>query len=402
MTEKTIKDLASTFHVWDPELQANPYPALERLRLQCPVAHSEMFGGYWLLTRYSDIRTILSDASLWSSSVPALPAPPMEHSLNYIPVGVDPPAHTAYRRILGPIFSPARVEALEPEFRSRMRGYIQDIRASDGPVDFLKVLAVPFPCYTILRTFGLPEEDFDLLFDFKVKLFDEQYSPDPEVTRRFAEVTTPVIRDYFGRQIEERRGPGAPDDALTAIVNAKFNGERDLTHDEIVSIATLVLSAGLDTVTAELAFFMDFFARNPDRWQEIIDHPQRIPGAVEELLRVNSIVTLHRHATRDTEVNGHAFTAGEFVQLSLPAAAFDPQEFPDPHTVDFQRTPNRHLTFGGGPHRCFGSNLARAELRIALEELSQAFSSVSYPAGYVPPRNFGLVMNMLDQQLLFS
>ena len=402
MAEKTIEELASGFHIWDPDIQANPYPALERLQSECPMARSEMFGGYWLLTKYADIREVLSDASLWSSSVPALPRPPMERSLNYIPVGVDPPEHTAYRRVLGPVFGPARVARLEPDFRARVRGYIEEIKTTSGPVDFLEVFAIPYPCFTILRTFGLPDEDFDLLFDFKVKLFDEQYSPDPEVTKHFADVTTPVITRYFAKQIERRRGPDAPDDALTGIVNAKFNGERELTDDEIVSIATLILSAGLDTVTAELAFFMDYFAKNPDRWQELIDHPDRIPGAVEELLRINSIVSLHRHATRDTEINGRTFSAGDFVQLSLPASSFDADQFPDPHTVDFERTPNRHMACGGGPHRCFGSNLARTELVIALEELTKTFSSVSYPEGYTAPRNFGLVMNILDQRLVFA
>jgi cytochrome P450 len=400
MTQKSIEEIASTFHVWDPEIAENPYPLLDRFQSECPIAHSDMFGGYWLVTKYADIREVLSDASLWSSSVPALPKPPMEESLNSIPVGVDPPAHTAYRRVLGPIFGPARVNGLESELRVRAKQLIADMKATDGPIDFMKAFAIPLPVITILRTFGLPEEDLELLLEFKRLMLDEQYSPDPEVCQHFVDVTTPVITDYFVKQIERRRRPDAPDDALTAIVKAKYNGERDLTVKEIVSIATLILSAGLDTVTAELCVFIAYLVENPDRWQELIDHPDRISGAVEELLRVNSIVTLHRHATADTTVGGHPMKNGEFVQLSLPAAAFDPAEFPDPHTVDFQRSPNRHMAFGGGPHRCFGSNLARLELQIALEELTAAFPKLAYPAGFTPPRNFGLIINVLDLQLV--
>jgi cytochrome P450 len=398
---QTVEDFAKSFHLWDPELSENPYPALERLQSGCPVAHSEMFGGYWIVTKYSDIRDVVSNTGLWSSLVAALPAPPNNlDPINNIPVGIDPPEHTAYRRVLGPVFSPTRVAAHADELRSRARDLIADMKAHDGPIDFLKEFAIPFPVITILHTCGLPEDDLDLLLGFKQKLFDDQYHPDPEVRQQFVDVTRPIIYDYFEKQIERRRGPDAPDDALTAIVRSKYNDERDLTLEEIVSIATLLLSAGLDTVTATLSSFITWFIEHPERWQEIIDHPERIPGAVEELLRIRSIVTLHRHATADTMIGSQAIKAGEFVQLSLPAAGFDPDEFPNPHTVDFQRAPNRHMAFGGGPHRCFGSNLARAELKIALEELSAAFSSLSYPDGYKPSKNWGLIMNILDLQVV--
>jgi cytochrome P450 len=399
-----IHELARNFTIYDPKLAENPYPTLERLRTECPVAHAGSFGGYWIVTKYADIRQVVSDARLFSSTTPALPEPSFEvpGGLNSIPVAIDPPEHTAYRHLLAPIFGPGRVASLEPGLRDFARSLIAGLKAGDGPFDFLKGFAVPFPALTILRTLGLPETDLDMLVEFKDKLLTDQFDPDPAVREHFVDYWMPKMVDYLTAQIERRRGDNPPDDALSAIVHSSFNGERPLEDMEMVRIISILISAGLDTVTSELGMLLSWFAEHPDRWQEIIDHPERIPSAVEELLRIHAIVTLHRRAMGDTEVGGQPIKQGEMVQLSLPASAFDEEQFPHAKAVDFARTPNRHMTFGGGPHRCFGSHLARLELKIALEELSAAFPKLAYAPGTSVKKNFGVVMNVLELQLVAS
>ncbi|MFE5708979.1 cytochrome P450 [Rhodococcus koreensis] len=393
-----IDQISAVFNVFAPELQDDPFPVLHRLRTERPIAHSEIFGGYWILSKYEHIRDVLSNPGVFSSTKPTIPMPPVDITINSIPVQMDAPDHTEYRRILGPLFSPARVAALEETLRASARALIEKMLETPDEIDFLKDFAIPLPCLAILHLLGLPEEDLDLLIEMKNDMLTDQFSPDSAVRQAFVDNRIPEIVAYFTKHIDARRDPStAPDDFITRIVHAKFADERELTVMEMVNMISLLISAGLDTTTAQLSFFTTYFAENQDRWEELANHPERIPGAVEELLRHNAIVTLARLVTEDIEIGGQKFKAGEQVLLLLSAAAFDEEEFPDARTVDFERRPNRHMTFGGGPHRCLGSSLARLELRIALEELREAVPK--FELAGIPRRDFGLIMNTLELRL---
>jgi cytochrome P450 len=388
-----IEQLASTFHVFDPDYADDPEATLGRLRAECPVARSELFGGYWVLTRYADIKRALADPETFSSSSPIIPRLEAEEFLGSIPVTLDPPEHTGYRRILAPLFSPKRLAGLADEVRKLARSLIADMLGTAGPVDFMQGFAVPLPAATLLRTLGLPDGDLDLLLRYKDAMLTDQFSPDADVRRRYLERTVPEITAYFGRQIELRRErDNAPDDFFTGIVHARFRGERGLSDAEIVDIVAQHISAALDTSTSQLALHMAWFAEHQDRWRELIEHPSRIPGAVEELLRHHSIVTPGRILLRDTEVGGVPMRKGDMVALVLAGSAFDAEQFPDPHAVDFERAPNRHLTFGGGPHQCLGANLARLQLRVSLQELTTALPAFRLAGGTRPRRTPGIVM----------
>jgi cytochrome P450 len=257
----------------------------------------------------------------------------------------------------------------------------------------MRGFAIPLPAATLLKTLGLPDRDLDLLLHYKDVMLTDQFSPDEQARREFFDVKVPEITEYFCRQIELRRDrESAPDDFFTGIVHASFRGERALSVEEIVDIVAQHISAALDTTTSQLGLYMTWFAQAQDRWRELIEHPSRIPGAVEELLRQHSIVTPGRILLRDTEVGGVAMRKGDMVALVLAASAFDEDQFPDPHTVDFERRPNHHLTFGGGPHQCLGANLARMQLRMSLRELTAALPSFRLAAGTRPRRTSGIVM----------
>lgn len=394
-----IGEISRNFQVFDPEYANDPEATLGRLRTECPVARSELFGGYWVLTRHAHIKAALCDPATFSSTVPIIPRLEAEEFLGSIPVTLDPPEHTGYRRILAPLFSPKRLKAIEDGVRGLARELAASLAADPstegGPIDFIQRFAIPLPAATLLRTLGLPDGDLDLLLHYKDVMLTDQFSPDERVRREFFEVKVPEITDYFRRQIELRRDrESAPDDFFTGIVHADFRGERPLSVEEIVDIVAQHISAALDTTTSQLGLFMAWFAEHQDRWRELIEHPGRIPGAVEELLRHHSIVTPGRILLKDAEIGGVEMRKGDMVALVLAASAFDDDQFPDPHTVDFERSPNHHLTFGGGPHQCLGANLARMQLRVSLRELTAALPSFRLAAGTCPRRTPGIVMGL--------
>lgn len=400
-----IEQLAGAFHVFDPAHAQWPSPIMNRLLNECPVARSQVFeGGYWVVTKVDLCRRILTDPETFSSSAPIVPRLEGAEMLLSIPLTLDPPEHTAYRRLLGLVFTPSRIERLEPEVRELARSLATSMvdggPGSSNTVDFMKDFAIPYPAGTLLKVLGLPISDLDTLLHFKDLMTVNQFSPDEAVREDFKQVQIPKIRDYVVRQADLRRDPDiAPDGLFTALVHTELRGERPLTDDELVGIVTLLISAGLDTTTSHLCMHYAYLAQHQDRWRELIDHPERIPGAVDELLRFNSNVNPARLIMKDVEIGGVHMKAGEMVSVVLPATAFDPDEFPDPMTVDFERKPNRHLTFGGGPHTCLGNHLARFLLRIGMQELAAAMPGFRIAPGTTPTRHAGILMGMDNLEL---
>jgi cytochrome P450 len=401
VAETPIEQLAATFHVFDPAHAQWPSPIMNRLLNECPVAKSQVFeGGYYVVTKVEHARRILTDPETFSSSAPIVPRLEGSEMLRSIPLTLDPPEHTAYRRLLGLVFTPSRIERLEPEVRELARSLATKLVAGGGTVDFMKDFAIPYPAGTLLKVLGLPIEDLETLLHFTDLMTVNQFSPDEAVREDFKNVQIPKIRDYVVGQADLRRDPDtAPEGLFTALVHTQLRNERPLTDDELVGIVTLLISAGLDTTTSHLCMHFAYLAEHQDRWRELIEHPERIPGAVDELLRYNSNVNPARLIMKDTEVGGVAMKAGEMVSVVLPATAFDPDEFPDPMTIDFERKPNRHLTFGGGPHTCLGNHLARFLLRIGMQELIEAMPAFRIAPGTTPVRHAGILMGMDNLKL---
>jgi cytochrome P450 len=203
---------------------------------------------------------------------------------------------------------------------------------------------------------------------------------DQEPVRR---KTAQDIYEYFQTVIDERRGAPARPDLLGRIMDAELDGEK-LTDDEILDICFLFMIAGLDTVTDSLDCMFAFLAQEPDHRRQLVEHPEIIPSAIEELLRWESPVpAVARVATGDTEVGGCPIHAGEQVMLLLASANTDDGSHPGVDTVDLARDPNPHLAFGGGVHRCLGSHLARLELRVALREFHKRIPDYSLVEGTV-------------------
>jgi cytochrome P450 len=290
-----------------------------------------------------------------------------------IPLNVDPPQHSKYRKILDPLFAPKKMDEQEADISARVNHFI-DAFIDRGECNFSEEFAELFPSAVFLGLMGLDWDELDTFLRLRDGILrpekaDPNAGLDMDARRAVNRKTGEEIYEYFGRQLDVReRNP--TDDILTHFVTAEIDGER-LTREEILDICFLFLIAGLDTVSDSLTCFYAFLAQHPEHRREIVERPSVIPNAVEELLRWESPVPggVPRLATQDTELpNGVRIPQGAAVMVSYGAANIDPAEFPDGFEVRFDRDVNRHIAFGGGVHRCLGSHLARRELRITLRE----------------------------------
>jgi len=304
-----------------------------------------------------------------------------------IPLNVDPPMHSKYRKLLDPLFAPRRMDEQEEDITRRVNGFI-DAFIDRGECNFSEDFAELFPSSVFLGLMGLPEEQLRMFLRLRDGiLHPEKIDPDAmfDVEKRqvVMNATGQEIYEYFGALVDERRARPA-DDIISRFIASEIDGER-LSRNDILDICFLFLIAGLDTVSDSLTCFYAFLATHPEHRQQIVDHPEVIANAVEELLRWESPVPtgVPRVATQDTELpNGTQIPAGTAVAINYGAANVCPVTFGDPLEVRFDREVNPHIAFGGGVHRCLGSHLARRELRITLREWHRRIPDYSIKPGH--------------------
>jgi cytochrome P450 len=317
------------------------------------------WGGAWRVTRAEDIRYVLQHPDIFSSHNIAGFSRLIGQDWDLIPLEKDPPEHSKYRAVMNGVFAPAKINAMETGVRARAADLIEKFAGQDG-CEFVEAFARPFPVSIFMQLMGLPDEDTDKVNDWEYGLL---HSGDLEQRKLAAR----HFYDYLGDLIALRRREPA-NDLTTFCIQAQIDG-RPTTDEEIMGMCYLLVVAGLDTVAASLSLHFRHLALFPEDQQRLREDPSLIPSAVEELLRAYAIVTTNRWVTQDVEVGGQAMKAGDRVICSTPLACLDPAEFENPLTVDIERSPNRHVAFSYGPHRCIGSHLARRELIIAMEEM---------------------------------
>jgi cytochrome P450 len=298
-----------------------------------------------------------------------------------IPLSVDPPRHLKYRKVLDPIFAPRQMDAIEDDVTARVNHFIDQFEAR-GECHFTHEFAEQFPSAVFLGLMGLPWEELDTFLRLKDGIIRPgTIEMEPEERQQIQRDIGQELYAYFDAILDERlRAP--KDDILTRFNTAEIDGEK-LSREEILDICFLFFIAGLDTVTDSLTCFFAFLAQHDAHRRQIVETPEIIPSAVEELLRWETPVpNVPRMATTDgCPVAGHTIPQGSFVLVNVGAANVDPAEYDDPMDVRFDRDVNRHLAFGGGVHRCLGSHLARRELRVTLREWHRRIPEYSIKPG---------------------
>jgi cytochrome P450 len=347
-----------------PGTADDPHPTYARLRNECPVVTSDMGGfGVTMISRYEDVLAAFRSPERFTSAAGQLGLG--EQPL--LPLEVDPPIHSSYRRLLNPHFVPRQIELLEPEVR-RVVTELIDGFVDRGSCDIHADLATPLPSSIFMALMGLPTEDLDMFFQWRDNTIRPDVEPgDFEGAQRIRDETATAISDYFRAAIAERRSE--PDGSLLSeLVHGEVAG-RPLDEAELLGISHLLLLGGLDTVTATLDCMIDYLATHPEHRRELVDDPSLIPAAVEELLRfLTPVMVIPRTAAVDQQLCGVDIAAQAGVVLVVGAANTDEEVF-GPPGVDFHREQNKHLAFGAGHHLCLGAHLARLELRVTLEEL---------------------------------
>ena len=367
-----VSDWATDFDHADPTWAADPYPIWEELRESCPIAHSDRYGGMWLPTRHEDITRIAYDTDNFTSrSVVVTEGRPMMPAPQGIapPISSDPPFHHGARRLLLPAFAPAAVAELEPFTRAYCESLLDELEGEDV-VDAATEYAQHIPVRVIAEMLGFPPEDAD---QFMVFVHNALETVDVPVEQRIENFG--LLDAYLTTQIEDHI-EHPRDDLTSYLLDAEMDGE-PLNREHVGGTIALLLIAGIDTTWSAIGASLWHLARTPADRQRLVDEPELLPTAMEELLRAYAPVTMARLVKEDHDFEGCPMKADEWVLLPFPAANRDPEEFDRPDEVVIDREVNRHAAFGLGIHRCAGSNLARMELRVALEVWLEHFGTFS-------------------------
>ncbi len=292
----------------------------------------------------------------------------------------DGEPHRMFRRLLDPIFAPKRVTRVEADVRALANELIDEF-IGDDVVELHDAFCQPLPCKIFLSVLGLPQHDLAKLIAFKDGIIRNP-GRTTEERYRLAFEGGNRLRAYLHDVLDEReRMAELPEDLITGLIRAEVDGVR-LTREEIVDVIQLFVIAGLDTVTSSLSCLLAWLAEHPVEQRALVDDPSLLPRAIEELLRFESpVVGGERFATEDVDINGFVVHKGEGVHVLWGTANLDPAQFADPLQVDFDREANKHIAFANGPHRCLGSNLARLELRLALEEFHRRIPEYTLDPG---------------------
>jgi cytochrome P450 len=369
--DRVPPNLVTDFDVYEPSL-ATPVDVFQQrvaeLAAKGPVVYSPAYGGHWLVTGYKEVHQVLTDPKTFSSYPNNLVTP--ADFGKFIPLELDPPDHTAYRQVLQPLFSPQRMKKLSDDIRTVVNGLIDEF-APRGQAEFISEFAHELPARIFLALMDWPLEDAPLFTEATdVVLFGKPGGTQEESDQ--ARISAGLtVAGYFQKVIEDRRS-NPRDDATSTLINTEVelpDGTRLLEDQELILMFYLLLMGGLHTVQGSLAWAIMHLVDNPSQRESIITDPAVIPTAVEEILRIEAAVAAGRRATRDVELGGVSIAEGDQLLLMLCSANRDPDTFPHPNDFDINRSPNRHLSFGAGVHRCLGSHLGRIELTIALEEL---------------------------------
>jgi cytochrome P450 len=369
----TVEDEPLEFDPFGPTFFGDPTEVYRRLRNEAPVYFSEKYG-FWALSRWDDVAAAHKDYAAFSSSYGTdlhLLSDPEKIAYKMI-IFMDPPEHDRMRALVTRVFTPRAVSQLEPMVRRVIAGFADAIGDAER-FDLVEQWSALFPVEIISEMLGIPEGDRqDIRLRLDVMLHREEGSISPSAEAEAAALESGM---YFYQLVQERRKHPA-DDMITRLIQAEVDrgdeGTSRLEDDEIAGFLSLLAGAGAETVTKLVGNAAVLFARNPDQWQHVLDQPELIPGAVEEILRYLPPSQYNgRYLLEERTIGEVTIPARQPVLLLTGSATRDERAFEDPDHFDITRPPSLALGFGYGVHSCLGAALARMESRIAISEMAR-------------------------------
>ncbi len=361
------------FDPYDVEINTNPYPTFARLREESPLYYNEQHD-FYALSRFADVNKGLVDHETFSSARGAI-IELIKANID-IPSGAlifeDPPIHTTHRKLLARMFTPRKINALEPKIREFCAQSLDPLMGA-GKIDFIKDFGAIMPMRVISALLGIPEDDQEMIRDHG----NDQLRTEAGKPMKAAQEGL-VDGSIFETYIDWRKD-NPSDDIMTDLLNVEFTDEhgvtRKLTREELLIYINVVAGAGNETTTRLIGWAAKVLAEHPDQRRQLVENPALIPQAIEELLRFEPPAPhVARYVTRDVEFYGQTVPEGSVMMMLIGAAVRDSRQFPpDGEVFDILREQRQHLAFSVGTHYCLGSALARLEGRIALEEMLKRF-----------------------------
>jgi cytochrome P450 len=357
-----VTDWVRDFDHTDPRWTDNPFPIWDELRSHSPVVHTDRFLGCYMPTTYQAVKEIAYDTEHFSSRRVIVRDERPEVTRNAAPpITSDPPEHKPAKQLLLPPFTPDAMKKLEPRVRAICNELIDEFIA-DGSCDAAASYTKYIPVRAIAHMLGIPEQDSDRFITWIHMILELSIKDERMLMQAVQEMTA-----YFAGHIEARK-QHPTDDLISTLMNAKDKNGQPLDDSHVLGSLRLLLIAGIDTTWSAIGASLWHLAKTPSDRERLIAEPDLMPIAIEELLRAYSPVTMAREVMKETTISGCPVKPGNMVLLSFPAANRDPTVFPDADKVVIDRKENRHAAFGLGIHRCVGSNLARMEMTVAIEE----------------------------------
>jgi cytochrome P450 len=388
------RDIFRDFNYDDPHFNTHFTDTLDTQLKHCPVARSNVGTGYWWVTRNEDVRRVGQDWRTFSNAKGYQPNRP--EGLPYLyPEESDPPRHTAWRSVLNPHLSPGTVARYEAPIRQDVNTLI-DRFIDRGSCEFVGEFGAILPGWAFFKNvLGVPVDHLAMLVDGVER---GTFAPVEERASHFGRVF-----EYLGKYLEQRsREPKRDDMVDTILAGVNYEDGQPAPWEHKVSILVDITFGGIATTTYVMASAIHYLATHPADREALVDNFDMMPNAIEEFARVfPPVVGLGRTCMRDVEVAGTRMKAGDFVMLAYAASSRDPRVIENPTKVDITRDSVLHSTFGVGPHRCIGSNLARLELRATLEEWLQRIPSFALKAGTAPVYETGFLRSMRQLHLVW-
>ena len=366
-----------SYDPYDFEIDSDPYPVWKRLRDERPLYYNERFE-FFALSRFDDVERCSTDWKTYISGRGTV--------LEFIKSGIemapgsiifeDPPAHDLHRGLLSSVFTPRKMNALEPKMREFCARCLDPLVGAGG-FDFIRDLGAQVPMRAIGMLLGIPEQDQEALrdaIDASLRLTDPNM-PNPDASAQYTSEVAVALREYI-----DWRAKHPSDDLMTELLHAEFEDEtgtrRRLTRDEVLFYVNVLAGAGNETTTRLIGWTGKVLADHPAQRQELVDDRRLIPNAIEELLRFESPSPVQaRYVTKDVEHYGQVVREGSVMLLLTASGNRDERRFPDADRFDIHRKIDHHLAFGYGIHFCMGAALARLEGRVVLDEVLNRFPS---------------------------